>query len=313
MHVLIPFAAAPAADAELATAGLRLPNLERLFKNMRMVHHDAGSADSYSLPHERVQARALGLPEPDGAMAWAAWHQMQSGQPVGNTPCAWLTPCHWHVHSAGFSLGDPAALGLDLAQAQALAQSLQPYLAADGLHLQVLSPERWLLSGAALAGLRCASPERVVGRQIEAWLPQGPGATRLMRLQGELQMLLYAHPVNDERASLGQTTVNALWFSGVGALEAPPNASAPGTALRLVDTLRDSALRTDWSAWRAAWSAIDGQVLPELVGRVRAGQDLTLTLCGERHARSYRPAASPWWQRWWRPGHLQPLSELKLL
>ncbi|MGC3987058.1 MAG: hypothetical protein QM777_21250 [Pseudorhodoferax sp.] len=102
--------------------------------------------------------------------------------------------------------------------------SMAPYLAEDGIVVDRWQDGRWLAHGAPFAGLATASPERVLGEEnLNAWLPASP---LLRRLQNEMQMLLYTHPVNDAREARRQVTVNALWISGCGSWPATPPQAA---------------------------------------------------------------------------------------
>ena len=79
---------------------------------------------------------------------------------------------------------------------------------------------RWYVAHESLQGLATASLDRVIGRNIDAWLPRQPEAKRLRRLQNEVQMLLHRHPVNEAREAAGALPVNSFWLSGCGAWQA---------------------------------------------------------------------------------------------
>lgn len=295
MHVLIPFAAPPEEAADAALDSLRLPHLERLLTSLQPGQEESASPTDYTPLHERLLAEGLGLPASDGRVPWAAWELRASGKPA-TEPAAWMTPCHWRAHTTGFSMADPAELALSEAENQALAQTLSPYLAQDGLQLATHESGRWLLRGDLLDDLRCASLERVIGRQIEPWLPAGATALKLLRLQGEIQMLLYNHPLNDDRVARGLPTVNSVWLHGAGSLS--PAWAATDAPPLVWDGLRGAALRADWPAWRQAWSVMDHELIAPLHRSLTAGDRFTLTLCGEHRARSYQRQDLRWWQKW---------------
>lgn len=310
MHVLIPFAAPPEEVADAALDSLRLPHLEQLLASLKPSQEQSAGPHDYTPLHERIVAGAVGLPLRDGGVPWAAWELGATGAPA-TEPVAWMTPCHWRAHTQGFSMADPADLALSGAEHQALADALAPYLAQDGLQLTTHTSGRWLVRGGLLGELRCASLDRVIGRQIEPWLPQGAAALTLLRLQGEIQMLLHDHPLNDERAARGLLSVNAVWLHGAGCL----SREGPGTDTppRVWDGLRATALRADWVAWRHAWSSLDRELIAPLQRSVAAGDPLTLTLCGERLARSYQRKDQRWWQRWPRQAHPKAAEFLRKL
>ena len=57
------------------------------------------------------------------------------------------------------------------------------------------------------------------------------------------------------------------------------------------------ALGEDWAAWREAWQALDAGPLADFEAAATPGSDARLTLCGERFAETYAPAAVGLWQK----------------
>ena len=293
-HLFVPCAALPTAGGQEALARLQLPHLERLLARLSLLHHDSGDEDAPDLPHERALARALGLPATaGGALPWAAWHARQSAAAAGAAPggAAWafVTPCHWQVRTDHVTLDDPAALQLDEAASRALLAVLAPWFAGDGITLHYDQPTRWLAEGAPLANLATASLERVLHRDLRMWLPDPQRAATLHRLQSEMQMLLYTHPLNDAREARGLPTVNAFWLHGAGALPAAA-APVPGTKITVHSELRTPALQEDWPAWVQAWQALDAGPVAALAAQAARGETVQLTLSGERSAFTWHSA-----------------------
>ena len=108
-------------------------------------------------------------------------------------------------------------------------------------------------------------------------------------------MLLYTHPVNDERVRGGLLPVNSFWASGTGALLPGPPTTATG--LQVAYGPRDAALLQDWPAWAAAWQQIDDRQCRQMNLDLERGQPVTLTLCGEANARSWSGAGTGLWRR----------------
>ena len=189
---------------------------------------------------------------------------------------------------------DPAALELHDEHARELFAALQAWFADDGIELNLETPQRWLARGELFRDLVSASLDRVSGRDVAAWMPESAQASRLHRLQTEMQMLLYTHPVNDARAAQGLPAVNSFWVSGAGALpEAVPVTAAPELDL----SLRDSALRQDWVAWAQAWQQLDATRCAELSSELDRGAPVRLTLCGERAWQTFEAAPQGLFQR----------------
>ena len=111
---------------------------------------------------------------------------------------------------------------------------------------------RWYVSHPSLAGLPCASVDRVIGRNVDLWLRTDaaggtdPRLRLLRRLQNEVQMLLFTHPINEQREDRGVLPVNSFWLSGCG--PAQP-VDARRSACRWRTGLRAAALTGDWAAW----------------------------------------------------------------
>lgn len=294
MHLLIPFASDPDPGCRAQLAALRLPALEALLATLALADTDQGTDEDHSLPHERALARARGLPIRDGLIPFAAEEARQRALPSPHAGWAWVTPAHCVVGQAHVSLQSPTLLGLREDDSRALLAAMAPYFEEDGISLHYAAPDRWLACAAAFAELPTASLDRVAGRDVGPWMPEAPA---LRRLQNEMQMLLYTHPVNDARDAAGMRPVNTFWLSGTGPLPPStitPAADAPDTDLRL----RAPALECDWPRWQAAWQALDTERCGPLLQTLRrAEQPVTLTLAGSRSALQFRSTPRNWWQR----------------
>ncbi len=314
-HLVIPFAACSAGDwleTMQALPAESLKNLASLLRGMQLLASEAGDAHALSTPHERVLARAQGLaaqPLDDGLIPWAA-QQAANTLGEGDRRLAWafITPCHWAMGRQHATLSDPAALALTPDESRALLSAMQPYFETEGITLHYAAPGRWLAEGEIFRHLPTASLDRVLGRNVDAWLPQArpspvagdalqgqkyAAAKTLRRLQNEMQMLLYTHALNDERSAKRLLTVNSLWISGTGALSNAP--AAPSEQLSAPRTLAQAAFTDDWQAYALAWQALDADHMAELLARQNDGQTVRLTLCGECHAQTFETAkAGPW-------------------
>lgn len=280
MHLLIPFAACQDPASHQALRGLPLPHLQQVLARLTPLPPEHGTDEAPALPHEYAQARAIGLGQRD-PLPWAAWQAHQLGLDA-TQGWAFITPCHWQVGQARVTLNHPAALALQEDESRALLAAMQPYFAEDRITLVFEKADRWLARGEVFRDLVTASLERVIGRDIAPWLPPAPS---LRRLQNEMQMLLYPHPVNEARSQRGALPVNSFWLSGSGSLTAPP---APAMQPPLApQQLAEAALRGDWAAWREAWQHIDATQGASLLAEQKQGHPVTLTLCGERASQTF--------------------------
>jgi hypothetical protein len=167
-------------------------------------------------------------------------------------------------------------------------------------------PGSWLATGDVFRGLRSVSMDTLLGRHLTRSLLDGAGtpAATLRRLQNEMQMLLYTHPVNEARQQQALAPVNSFWVSGAGMLE---QAVPPAPEVRVEARLQAPARRGDAAAHVQAWQAVDADSCAALLGLLRAGGDARLTLCGDSAAQSFVPAAAGLWSRFKRVSGLQPI------
>ena len=297
-HLLIPFAACGAESwlpAMRATPPDGLKRLGQLLSGMALAHTDSGNAESLSPPHERALARALGLADkdtPDGLIPWAAGDAAKALKADHGKAWAWITPCHWAMGHLHATLIDPAALALREDESRELLAIMQPYFETDGITLHYLAPERWLAEGEVFRNLPTASLDRVMARNVDAWLPDSPPAAPLRRLQNEMQMLLYTHAFNDVRGGRGQMPVNSFWMSGTGNTLIPALSPREREKVNVPRGLADAVFKEDWTAYQQTWRALNVGEIAALLDRQRAGESVRLTLCGERNALMFatRPA-----------------------
>ena len=282
MHLLIPFAFSSSEGCGSALPTLTLPNLGKLLARLTPTSLDAGDEFSLSPPHERARARALGLPVRDGLIPWAAWQAHEEG--------AWgfITPCHWQAGTHQITMSGQTLADFSEQESQALLAAMRPYFEEDGITLRFEEPGRWLARGDLFDGLATASLDRVMGRNLENWMPRGANAVNLRRLQNEMQMLLYTHPINDARAARGAPVVNSFWLSGTGVLprHQPLASAAKAAPPVIVTSLRDAALNEDWASWIQAWHQVDATQCAAMRAALERGERCELTLCGERNAQT---------------------------
>jgi hypothetical protein len=292
MHLLIAFAAPLSEGARAALPALATPALDNVLARWVEVRRDAADENTLSPPHERAHAAALGMTGADGCLPWAARQAAIDGIEVGYRAWGLLTPVHWRIGSDGVHLADPDALALSDADSRALFEAVRPLFESEGYTMAWGAALRWYAAHDALQGLATASLDRVIGRNIDAWLPRQREAKPLRRLQNEVQMLLHAHPLNDAREAAGALPVNSFWLSGCGARQAEqPN------DLRFDDRLRAPSLSDDGAAWLAAWQAVDADAITPLLAVAQSGEAVRLTLCGERSNVEFVPRPRAWWQR----------------
>ena len=286
-HLLIPGAGLPAAihaSARPSTPQV-LPHLQQLMQHMAPASRITCEEDSPATPCELALAALNGLVAQPGLIPWAAFDTGTIG-----TPCAWIKPGHWQAGADHILLVDPADLALDEATSRTLFEAAAPYCLEDGITLTYVRHDAWLATGEAFRGLPTRSLARVIGRRITPAVfdTNTPAGVLLRRLQNEMQMLFYTHPVNDARQARGLLPVNSFWITGAGVLD---QAIAPKPGVEVEQRLQAFTLQFDPQAHAQAWAAVDADACARLLAQLKLGIDVRLTLCGNQQAQTYQVAA----------------------
>lgn len=317
-HLLIPFAGRGSPACRAATAGLQLPKLEALLARLAPTAADTQDDSTFSPPHERALATALGIAAPDGCIPWAAREARALGLPGSDGDAAWgqIDLCHWQVDLNDVVLGDPAQTQLAASESQALFDAAHSLFDEDGIALHPTAlPGRWLARGELFRTLPAASLDRAIGQSIPAWSRIDEASRPLRRLQNELQMLLYNERVNDERTARGLPSINSFWLSGTGAL--PATLQPDGPPPELADALRTAALVDDAAGWAAAWAGLDAGPIAQLLADAERGAAVRLTLCGDLGAQRFDTQASRglagWVKRLFNTGRPRAMAVLEAL
>jgi hypothetical protein len=286
---IVPAAGAWGPACRGVVGSLQLPNLKALWPFLQATPSGPNPSHALTMPHELALLEATGLPATDGHTPWAAW-ALQGLLPANLTPpalrardpgpgaWAWFQPCHWSAGSHDIHMAPPQHLDLSDDESQTLMAAVAPYAAQDGIRLEWVDARHWLACGEVLAGVASASADRVNGESLQTWLPLACPSGLLRRLQNEMQMLLYTHPINDARSERGLPTINAFWPWGLGSATAAP--SRPAQSVLWLDSLCAAARQDDANAWAQAWQKLDATAIAQALSRVRAGQPLRLVLCG---------------------------------
>jgi hypothetical protein len=293
LHGVIAYAAP---ESEVLSAAmshapdtLYLPNLQKLLSRMACVSKLSTA--------------------PEGASAFLMPHEA-APQLLGAKPSlgkeAIMTPCHWQVGMNEVTLLNPQELALNEDESRQLLSAIQPYFEEDGLQVVYESPLVWRVTGELLDGLPLASIERVVGQNIKPWMPEHQRAKTLQRLQSEMQMLLYQHPVNDERSLKARWSVNSFWLHR-RLDQLYPDAADCVVAL----DLRETAQSSNAKLRQLAWEHIDATLCSTMCQVLDQNHDVSLTLCSETSWRHYRLQPVTWFNKLQRL--IQPVSVSKEL
>ena len=131
----------------------------------------------------------------------------------------WLfaAPVHMQLGRESYFLTNPAPLLVPGADAASIVESLNQHFSGFGYHFY-LQNDIWFLGLDADPKVTTTPIEKVVNKDVAPYLPQGEGALAWAKFQNEIQMLLFAHPVNEAREARGELPINSLWFYGLSTM-----------------------------------------------------------------------------------------------
>jgi hypothetical protein len=203
VHLVIPDLFLPKDFAAEACRGLSLPALEKLLRRGHSEIHE-------SVPLENLLCELFDIPSQDDAPIApisAAFDGLAAG--------CWLRadPVHLNLQRDQLLL---AGVQVGSEEAAALCASLNVHFAGQDMEFFVPHPQRWYVRLDALPRIRTTPLSQVIGGDVRRVLPTGEEASRWHQLFNEIQMLLFAHPLNEAREARGETPINSVWFWGCG-------------------------------------------------------------------------------------------------
>jgi hypothetical protein len=254
------------------------------------------------LPHELWIARALGLAQ--GAAPGIAASSMRGyGLDPGDGTWFIVNPTHIQIAHSHLMMGDTRQLDLREDEGRALFEAARDCAVDAGHALLYGAADTWFLRADDWEGIQTASPDAAVGMNLTDWVPAGPQARAFRKLQNEVQVSWYSHPVNAARESRGQAPINSIWPWG--------GASVAGEhAIKLVARAAGKlAPQPALSTWASpGWlNALADQRLNDLSGIA----DKLLEGAGEREGgrvlvcgNAAAPAIAADWHAWLQQMHM---------
>lgn len=251
VHLVIPDLFLPKDFAAEASRGLSLPALEKLLGRGYSEMLEAA-------PLENLLCESFGVRcETDAPIApiSAAF----DGLPEG----CWLRadPAHLHLQRDQLLL-DGVRVGSG--DAEAFCASLNAHFAGRGMEFFAPHPQRWYVRLSALPRIRTTPLSEVLGGNVRNALPTGEDAPYWNQLFNEIQMLLFAHPINEAREARGELPLNSLWVWGGGKSAPMPeqNHGHASSDEQLVEMFAATA-GVSYVPWQQQWTekAGDGKQL----------------------------------------------------
>lgn len=309
LDILLPFALPPAELAADLRRQLDTPALATLTSRTRS--RSAASVEEYAraLPHERWLSERFGLAaraDTSPPLAAALMHAHGLAQDAGT----WfiLHPVHLHIARDHLVLTDPHRLDVSEEEARRLFEVARPLFEEYGKPLLYGDARTWFVRADDWAPLSTATPDAAAGHNVDLWMPRGEGEREWRKLQNEVQMHWFMHPVNAEREARGAHPVNSLWLWGAASAGHAPQtdydalfgtmparallpvpaapavagaglaADLPAKLLLNLDTLLTPALASDWGRWIEEMQALERDWFAPLLAQLRRGRFDTVSI-----------------------------------
>jgi hypothetical protein len=191
------------------------------------------------------------------------------------------TPLHAALGLTDLTPIDPAKIQLIDDESRALCEAADAHLSVEGVRLVFVNANLWTVTCPREINALTERPEWLIGEPLRPNLPRGNDARLLERWMNELQMLLFAHPVNAAREERGLPPINVVWLWGFGTHNSSNEISVVGAALprptsdirgvgrgnaapteNLTHVLHLHALRNgNIPAWQTAWQILSTEIL----------------------------------------------------
>ena len=149
----------------------------------------------------------------NAALAW-----QQAGNNAGSAYWLYAAPVHLVLQRDSFSLAAPVPLLLESNESDVLTRAINKHFEADGL-MFFWHQNTWFLSLKTNPNIQTTTPQSVINKDINAFLPTGEGAMQWAKFQNEIQMLLFDHPINLAREAKRLPAINSIWCYGLGIIE----------------------------------------------------------------------------------------------
>jgi hypothetical protein len=346
LDILLPFGLPQEELAADLFRELKVPALATLVARSNPARrHEHFEGLQRALPHEAWIARQFGLEaamRDTGSPPVAIAAMQELGLDDGEGTWFIINPVHFHVARDHLVLTDPKQLRLSERDSRALFELAHQLFAEAGKTLFYGNAKTWFARADEWSQLQTSTPDAASGHNIDLWMPKGDGERNWRKLQNEVQMHWFGHPVNEAREAAGMRPVNSIWlwagspavlpcaaarytdvfnlngwmqalaqFADRRAEESTASGvigAAPERGLLLLDTLKEPATAGDWSQWLAALQQLETEWFAPLLTALKAGKvdQLSLVLTHDTRVSTYTANRSSLRKFWIKPS-LAPL------
>lgn len=306
LDILVPFSLPPPELSADLLKILKAPSLAFLSARANWSPHEPSDAFSRTLPHEAWLSRRFGLgssPTAENSPPVAAAAMSSLNIPPAEGFWFVAQPVHIHIAQDHLVLTDQRHLALSAEESRALFGVAREVFSEHRMDLFYGNETAWFVRSDEWAQLKTATIDAAAGHNIDIWMPRGDGERAWRKVQNDVQMHWFGHPVNARREAEGGRAVNSLWLWGgarAGTLpagtaysatfnlrgwtrifRAPADCGAdaasvadvlgrcPGHGLLVLDDLVEAALSNDWGSWLQAFERLETDWFAPLLESLR--------------------------------------------
>lgn len=262
VHLVIPDLFLPKDIAAEVCKGLHLPALEKLLGRGR-------SEILEPVPLENLLCEMFGVScQADAPIApiAAAFDGLGAG--------CWLRADPVHLRLQRDQMLLLPNMEISAGEAGQLCVSLNIHFAGQGMEFFAPHPQRWYVRLEKLPRIHTRPLSQVVGGDVRGALPTGEEASRWHGVFNEIQMLLFAHPLNESRDARGALPINSVWFWGGGAIEPMQRRYDSVSSDEVLVEMFAAAAGIPFSAWSEQWRSFLSLALMEPLA-IRLGSQKT--------------------------------------
>lgn len=249
VHLVIPDLFLPQDFAAEVCADLSLPALRKLLSRGR-------SEMRATAPLENLLCELFGVPcQVDAPVApiAAAFDGLIEGDLSDG---GWLCVAPTHLRLQRDQVLLLPSVDIDADEAEQFCSSLNEYFAGQGMVFFAPHPQRWYLRLEQYPNMSSVPLSQVSGRNIRGLLPTGADAGHWHQVFNDIQMLLFAHPLNETREACGVLPVNGVWLWGGGAaFDGVTKSYDCVSSDEVLAEMFAAAVGVTFSAWSAQWHA----------------------------------------------------------
>ncbi len=233
-----------------ACEGLRLPALERMLARGKMRMHPAVSC-------EALLGEFFGL-----SGGFAPICASYDGLPPG----IWMRadPAHVRLEREQVVLLPDIPVGAE--EAAEFCKSLNAHFAGQGMEFFAPHANRWYVRLDGLPDIATTPLSQAAFRNIHGNLPRGADERRWRQLFNEMQMLLFAHPVNEVREAGGELAVNSVWLWGEGKDARVSASFGHACSDEVLTEMLSSSAGIPFKPWQPSWQSEHGDELLVFTG-----------------------------------------------